>query len=534
VEAKISTASEDRDEMLPTKSNFEAEVSMEREAIPVPEDPPFLVLLAGDYSGRANLARTTDAVLRAPSPIEVDRDNFEDVLKRLNVGIRIEPGGEGTGIIPLNFTSLDDFHPDNIFKRVPLFADLRDVRKRLMDPDEFDAAAREVRSWLDDEAEEEKEEGVADEPLAEAASGGGSYVSGDLLDDIIGKTKRDAASYPTQPTEKTPLSKLVRELVRPHLITTDEAEQDKLVAVVDEMTGDLMRKIVHDPEFRELEAAWRGLYLVVRRVETDSELRIYLLDLSKDELANDLKNVAELTESDYFETVTRSSRESAGGEPWALICGNYGFALNIEDAATLMRLAKISGAVNAPFISHVRPQMLGIESIADHPIPAEWDLESETEAGKLWKMLRTMPEAVNLGLAVPRFLLRLPYGEETEPAEAFAFEELTEDGKHDQYLWGNPSFLCGLLLAQSFRAAGWEINGRYYLDVDRLPTHVYTEDGDTRTKPCGEIEMTHEACDTLIEQGLMPVISYKDTDRVRVGGIHSIAFPAKGLNGRWS
>jgi len=516
--------------MLPKQSNFEAKVSMEREAVPVPEDPPFIVLMAGDYSGRANLIRTADAVLKVHSPIEVDRDNFERVMKQLNVGLRIEPGGEGTGVVPLMFRELDDFHPDSIFRRVPLFSELRDLRKRLLDANEYDSAAREVRGWLDDEPVEPAETVPED---AETRLERGN-VTGDLLGDILGKTKRDAGSYTAQTSDKTELSKLVRELVRPHLITTDEVEQAKLVSVVDEMTSDLMRNIVHHPEFRELESAWRGLYLMVRRIETDSELKIYLFDLSKDELTADLKNVGDLTDSQYFTTVTRSSAQSSGGEPWALICGNYNFSLDVEDAATLIRMAKISGAVNAPFIGHVRPQMLGIDSLEKSPVPAQWDLETDTEASKLWTMLRTIPEAVNLGLAMPRFLLRLPYGSDTDPTETFSFEELTEDGKHDKYLWGNPSFLCGLLLAQSFRASGWEIGGRFYLDVDGLPTHVYVEDGESRTKPCAEIEMTHEACDTMIEQGLMPVISYKDTDRVRLGGFQSIAFPAKDLNGRWS
>lgn len=515
--------------MLPTETDFEAQVSMETDAVPVPEDPPFHILFAGDYSGRENRLAESEEKLPVPVPVEIDRDNFEEVMGHLNVGLRIEPGGGGTGKVSLKFRQLDDFHPDKIFASVPLFSELRDLRKSLLNPSEYDSAAREVRSWLDEE--EPSEEGLSRE--AAKAAPDQSVEGGDLLDDILGSTKRDAGSYVPQTADKTELSKLVRELVKPHLVRTDEVEQAKLIAVLDGMTSDLMRKIVHHPEFKALEAAWRGLYLVVRRTETSGDLKLFLYDLSKDELTKDLKGVDDLTDSQYFRVAARNLVEGAYREPWALICGNYHFELSVEDSATLIRLAKVSNVINAPFVSHIKPQMLGIESLAAHPTPSEWDLNEDSEAGKLWAMLRTIPEAVNLGLAMPRFLVRLPYGEDTDPTEAFDFEELTEDGKHDQYLWANPSFVCGLVLAWGYRALGWEIRGRYQLSVDGLPTHVYSENGETKTKPCGETAMTHEACDALLEHGIMPIISFKDTDRVRLGGIQSIALPAKDLNGRW-
>ncbi|REJ76419.1 MAG: hypothetical protein DWQ47_12505 [Acidobacteria bacterium] len=513
--------------MLPTDTDFEAQVSMEREAVPVPEDPPFHILFVGDYSGRSNHLFNSEEKLPVPVPIEIDRDNFEAVMGRLNVAITIEPAGTDTGRITLRFRSLDDFHPDKLFRNVPLFAELRDLRTRLLDHDQFDSAAREVRGWIDDD--------IAEERLVETQATNEERVleGGELLDDILGSAKRDAESYPTQTTDKTELSKLIRELVKPHLVSTDEVEQAKLLGVLDEMTGDLMRKIIQSPDFRALEAAWRGLYLVVRRVETSSDLKLFLYDLSKDELGKDLKSVGDLTDSQYFKSVVKETIEISNREPWALICGNYDFSVDVDDCASLIRLAKISNVINAPFVSHIRPQMLGVESLAKSPVPSSWNLSEESEGSKLWAMLRTIPESVNLGLAVPRFLVRLPYGENTDPTEAFDFEEFRSSSDHDQYLWSNPSFLCGLVLANAYRAHGWEVNGRYPLAIKGLPTHMFTTDGETSTKPCAEIAMTHEACDALIEQGLMPVISYKDTDKVRIGGIHSIRFPPKSLNGRW-
>ena len=515
--------------MLPTETEFEAEVSMETEATPIPEDPPFLVLLAGDFSGRRNLSNLTGESPNPRRPIEIDRDNFDDVFKKLNVTLRIEPGGPGTGVLPLTFESLDDFHPDSIFNQVALFRDLRQTRQRLLEPSQYDQAAREVRGWLNDDDSGDKESRNLPSADPERA-----LETGDLLEDILGSTKRDAEAYPSKTTDDKELRGLIRDLVRPHLISTDEEEQSKLLQAIDGMTGDLMRGIVHHRDFKELEAVWRGLYLVVRGVETSSDLKLYVYDVSKEELASDLRSVEDLSDSAFYRLTVRESVDEAGGEPWALICGAFDFALDVDDAATLMRIAGISSGVKAPFVSHVRPDMLGIRSFAENPVPSSWSTDGDSDADKLWTTLRTFPEAPSLGLVLPRFLGRLPYGADTEPTEAFHFEELLGSDRHDDYLWVNPAFACTLLLARSYRASGWEINGRYYLDIEGLPTHVFSENGETQTKPCAEIAMTHEACDKLIEEGLMPLISFKDTDRVRLGGVQSIAFPSKDLDGRWS
>ena len=517
--------------MFPTDSGLEFEFSMEKEAIPVQEDPPFKILLLGDYSGRENLVASTDSILPKAKPIEVDRDNFEDLMKRLNTSLRLGLQDNSDGTLLLNFKELDDFHPDNIFKSVSLFSDLRTLRKRLLAPETFDEAAQEIKAWFEvedgSESDEVLEEGDEDSSSDLDAS------SGDLLDDILGQKKADASSYKTPLTGSSLLGDFVRDVVAPYLVQTDEAEQAKLLELVDSSIGDLMRTILRHPEFRALETAWRGLYFLVRKAETNSELKISLLDISKDELKTDLQSASDLTDSDIYKTLVTETIQTHGGEPWGLICGNYEFALDVEDTAALIRMAKLGNISTAPFISHIKPQMLGVDSIAEASQERAWKYKDETQAGKLWTMLRTIPEASSLGLVLPRFLGRLPYGGETDPLETFDFEEVTGDIAHEDYVWINPSFACALLLAQSFSEFGWEMSQSFYLDLVGLPTHVYPENGETKTKPCAEVVFTHAACDILIDQGLMPLISYKDTDRVRLGGVHSIAFPAKGLKGRW-
>ncbi len=513
--------------MIPTDSDFEFEVSMETETIPTPEDPPFHILFLGDFGGRENLSQSIGTTPPDFKAHEIDRDNFEQVMRKLDVRLCLKLTGE-EDLLALRFNKLEDFHPDRIFKQIPLFTDLRETRERLLNPDSFESAALEVRSWLE-ESEENHQVSEDVVPSKEVSI----ESSGNLLDDILTGTKTEATTYKTPVTDSAELNSFIKDIVKPHLIETDEAEQDKLVSIVDEATSELMRKILHHPHFQALEAIWRGLYLTVRKTETSNDLKLFLMDVSKEELADNLKSVNDLTDSGFYKKVVLEKAATLGGDPFSIICGIYDFELNVDDVATLIRLAKIGNTITAPFISYVKPQMIGINSLAEKPSKSDWNLSDENDEAKLWTMLRTIPEATSLGLIIPKFLTRLPYGDDTEPTEVFSFEEFTEASEHKNYVWGNSAFIYALLQAQSFSSYGWEYSSRVFYELDGLPTHLYKKDGETKTKSCAEINMTHDACDSLIEQGLMPIISFRDTDSIKFADYQSISFPSKKLKSRW-
>lgn len=515
--------------MIPNKTDFETEVSLETEAVPIPDDPPFHILFLGDYSGRENLSFSTEAKLPVSAPIEIDRDNFTDVLKKLNTSLRLDLQGNGKDLLFLNFRQLDDFHPDRLFEQVPLFSELREMRKRLVNHDTFEQTAVEVRSWFEIN-EEEPTENVIDQTSAETTP----ESSGNLLDDILTNKVADADSYPSETTRSPELNKFIRDVVRPHLIHTDENEQERLLSYVDEAISELMRKILHHPQFQALESAWRGLYFVVRRTETSNDLKLFLMDISKAEIIANLKSSDDLSDTDIYRKVFADRDTTISNEPWSLICGNYTFALNVEDTASLMRLAKIGNISNAPFISQIKPNMLGIESIADQPRMSDWDITTDSSEAKLWTMLRTIPEAGNLGFIIPGLLIRLPYGKDSEPTEVFSFEEFTVKFDHENYVWINSSFAIALLFAQSYRSFAWDMGHSLFQELEGFPVHLYPAEDGVQTKAPTEIYLSHQSCDCLIEQGLMPLISFRDTDRIRLGIFQSIAFPPKSLTGRWN
>jgi type VI secretion system protein ImpC len=173
---------------------------------------------------------------------------------------------------------------------------------------------------------------------------------------------------------------------------------------------------------------------------------------------------------------------------------------------------------------------------AGAPFLAEGDpagADSE-QVDQLWEALRRSPGARSIGLALPRFLLRLPYGQDTDSVENFAFEEMPGSPVHRNYLWGNPAFACAYLLGQAFTRDGWDLRPGTHHEIGGLPLHVYEEDGEQQLKPCAEMLMTEDDAESLMDQGYMPLASIKGQDTVRLLRFQSITQPPAPLAGRWS
>lgn len=510
--------------MISFEDEFESKVSLEEKSAAVIEEQPFHILLLGDWCGDGG-----ESVLSRRRSVVIDRDDFDDVMRKLNVRLDLDLQNDGN-LLSLNFSGLEDFHPDGIFRQVSLFSELREIRQRLLNPDSFNQAARKVSSWFNLSEPERSEKTEEKKDNTQETS---SADSGNLLDQILSKPEEDL-SVSAQTTESKELNELLRKLVKPHLVRIDESEQTRLLAAVDDATSNLMRLILHNKRFQSLEAAWRSLYFLLGKVETGVNLKIFLLNASKSELLSNLKSVSDLTDSFLYQCLIReTSAETLGGESWAVIGGNYTFSLNVDDIAALIRVAKLANTAKAPFISHIKSEMSQVSSLATNPIIEEWNISVESNENKLWTTLRSVPESSYLGLALPRFLIRLPYGEDTEPLESFAFEEFTDSPNHEDYLWANPCFACILLLGQSFHRYGWQIE-RFYQDIDGLPAYFYREDNETFTKPCAEVLMTLDACSDILNQGLMPLLSFKDSDKIRLPRFQSVALPITSLQGKWN
>ena len=439
------------------------------------------ILLAGDFSGRGGrgASEPTPDLARRPL-LRIDLDSFDQVMAKLAPRLVLAPAVDDRPPDTLAFAALDDFHPDRLCQRLEVFAGFRALRERLLDPGTFAQAA------------------AALEPAAPQAA---PAVPADTLERLLG-------GRPKVASEGGDIGAFLQKVVAPHITPAPDARQPRLVAAVDEAAGHHLRGLLHAPAFQELEAAWRAAHRLVSSVE--EETSVFLLDVSRLEL------MADLAGNPDGSGLHRRLTEPAAS--WSLLVVDETFGAGPEDVALLSALGAVAAQVGAPVLAAADPHL-------------DWSA-LDGEAAARWQSLRQSPQASAIGLALPRWLLRLPYGEKTDAIESFPFEELTAR-THEHYLWGNPAIACALLAAAAFRQNGADMQLGDVLELDDLPAHTYREDGEAHLQPCAEVFMPERVSTALIGRGLMPFVSARDRNSARLARFQSIADPAKPLIGPW-
>jgi len=513
------------------KLEFEIVASMEETRRALEPETPFRILIMGDFSGRVNRGIfDPGTALSAGRLIGVDRDNIEEIPGRLGAEIQLRIAGYKGPKITLRFHELDDLHPDNIYEQVEIFQALRETRDLLKDPQTFAAAADRIGSRSRTETKAKPTGQPSEKTVATPKPP--ELPAGNLLDQVITASEGQKAETPSSP-DTSEWGAFLQDIVSPHLVPDIEPKQTEMIASVDKAVSELMCTILHNPDFQAIEATWRGIHFLTRRLETDARLKLYLLDISKPELAADLTATEDLRSTETYKLLVEQSDETPGSEPWALLTGNYLFDQTRDDAELLGKLANIAKQAGAPFVSSVGPRMLGCESLAQTPDPDDWQPSTDTESPSAWQELRKLPAAAYLGLAIPRFLLRLPYGADTDPVDNFDFEEFPNGPTHEHYLWGNPCFACVCLLGEAFSRYEWDLRPGVIRDIDGLPLHVYEEQGESRIKPCAEVQLTERAAERILDKGFMPLLSFRSQDKIRMARIQSVTLPPTSLAGRW-
>ncbi|MCP4657562.1 MAG: type VI secretion system contractile sheath large subunit, partial [bacterium] len=238
----------------------------------------------------------------------------------------------------------------------------------------------------------------------------------------------------------------------------DKVLVDSVIAEIDKKISAQVNEVMHNAEFQKLESAWRGLRFLVDRTNFRRNIKLEILNVSKDELRNDFEEVPETIQAGLFKHIYEQEYDQAGGEPIGGIIGNYEFENTVQDLALLRNLSKVAAASHAPFIGSVGPKFFGAKSVEELPLLPDIAPIFEKTEYMAWRGFRESEDSRYVGLTLPRFLLRTPYGPETVPAKSFHFEEEAGGESHDKYLWGNASFAFAATLTRSFSDNGWCVN----------------------------------------------------------------------------
>lgn len=317
-------------------------------------------------------------------------------------------------------------------------------------------------------------------------------------------------------------------LVSADVVRTIEA----IKAAIDERLSQQMDQILHNEEFQKLESAWRGLSYLVSNTETDTQLKIRVMNVSKDELRKVLKKYKGMRwdQSPLFKKIYGDEYDTPGGEPYGCLVGDYYFDHSPADVELLGEVAKVSAAAHAPFISAASPSVLQMESWSELSNPSDLAKITTTPEYAAWRSLRDSDDSRYIGLAMPRMLARRPYGAKTEPVDEFEYEEDTEGADSNKYCWSNAAYAMAANINKAFKLYGWcsRIRGRESGGlVENLPLHTFpTDDGGVDMKCPTEISIGDRREAELAKQGFMPLSHWKNTDYAAFIGAQSLQKPA--------
>lgn len=432
---------------------------------------PFVVGVLADLSGKPEKPLPS---FRERKFIEIDRDNFNEVLKgmkpRLVFKVDNKRTADGSSMgVELRFQSIDDFEPEQIVNQVEPLKKLLEARRQLL-------------SLL-------------------AKTDGNDRLTAELQK-ILNTTEL--------------LEKAGKEVgVEPVKEARTESEAARIVAI-DKFLSDQLNAIMHTPEFQELEASWRGLHYLVSQSETSTLLKIRVLNVTKDELRKDLEKASEFDQSALFKHVYEEEYRTFSGAPIGALIGDHKFGRHPQDISLLGKISNVAAAAHAPFIAAASPELFNLDSFTQLPAPRDLEKIFMDDHYAAWRDFRSTEDSRYVGLVLPHILMRLPYGPDTFAVEAFNFTEYVDGPNHSNYLWGNAAYALGARVTNAFAKYHWCASIRGVEGggmVEGLPTHTFkTDEGDVALKCPTEIAITDRREKELSDLGFIPLVHRKRTD----------------------
>ena len=309
------------------------------------------------------------------------------------------------------------------------------------------------------------------------------------------------------------------------------ASIESIIAAIDKKLSEQVNAIIHHEDFQKMESAWRGLHYLVNNTETDEQLKIRVMNISKTDLHKTLKRYKGTSwdQSPIFKKVYEEEYGQFGGEPFGAIVGDYYFDQSPPDVELLSEMSKIAASAHSPFIVGASPALMQMDSWQELSNPRDLTKIFSTPDYAAWRSLRESPDSRYLAMCMPRFLSRTPYGVKTNPVEEFAFEEDTGSADHSKYAWSNAAYAMAVNINRSFKTYGWcsrirgiESGGA----VENLPTHSFpTDDGGVDMKCPTEISISDRREAELSKNGFMAMIHRKNSDFAAFIGAQSLQKP---------
>jgi len=346
-----------------------------------------------------------------------------------------------------------------------------------------------------------------------------------LLDDIVMATRQKPSDEGFSMTKRG-LQAFIEELVKTGQTDARVTQQlvDDMIANLDLKLSAQVNEILHHQDYQKMEAAWRSLKFLVDKTDFRENIKVEMLNISKQDLLDDFEDAPEIPKSGLYKTVYTREYGQFGGQPYGMMVGNYEFGPSAPDVKLLQNLASVATMAHAPFVGAAGAQFFGLESFTG--LPNLKDLKAIFEMPQYikWQSFRESEDARSIGLVLPHFLLRLPYGPDTKPVKSFNYKEDVAGGDQS-FLWGNAAFAFASRITDSFAKYRWCANiigPQGGGAVEDLPIYQYEAMGELQTKIPTEVLISERREFELAEEGFIALTMRKGSDNAAFFSANSV------------
>jgi type VI secretion system protein ImpC len=308
--------------------------------------------------------------------------------------------------------------------------------------------------------------------------------------------------------KKTPISK---------------AAVDSVIAEIDQKLSTQLNEVMHNDDFQKLERSWRGFHYLVDNTEFEENNKVRFFNVTREELEADLLEEPVVTDTGYYKQIYTDGFGVFGGEPVSAVISDFKFGYSSGDLKLARKLSEVAAMSHAPIIAGADPSFFGDDTWTSMPNKADLAGRFEGDDYADWRSFRAEENSRYLGLVMPHFLTRLPFGEKTTPVKAFNYEESSDE--HESYCWSNASFIFGSRMTSAFAKYRWcpnIIGEKAGGLVERMPLHTFKAGGDQVTKPPTEISIDHRQSHVLSELGFIPLEWERGTNRAVMRSANSV------------
>jgi type VI secretion system protein ImpC len=427
-----------------------------------PKEPllPLHILYIGDLVPRVSADENAGGLHG------VDKNSFAGFMQSLSPHVRVEVpdrmSGEFANLeFDLSFPDLKAFRPEGVVAQIPALRQMlktrnliQEVRVEAIGLGEFRTQAREAGA--DDDLVQrlcqalatvpvKPQEQTPSPPRKETPEKHKTGKLSALLDmvDLEGGGHKE----PVKAFEQF-IGAVTTERGEPGGVNTAVAR--KFEEQLDQIISDQVNVILHNPDFQRLEQAWRGLKFLVDRMDFRKGILLSVLSSSK-------ARAQEILREYVVNPVLEGSQPLLNEAPLSIVVLDYDFGSTAAEIEILSSLAEGLSPINAVCITGVNAAFFERESANDlASMEPVWQIFRRAEYAR-WNSFRSSETSNYLVTALPRFLLRSPYGKDNQVKE-FSFVEARGDPQEKSSsdgLWGNGALAITVALANAYAETGW-------------------------------------------------------------------------------